>query len=243
MRYFYVIYIKDEILGRYLNAIRYIGNPKEKNDAHITVRGPYNRPLTNIKRYNDIISNEEIIIKSVGTFFGEKQNTVFLTCEATKLKEVWHKSDYEYNPHIALYDGNSRQFAESLVAILNSHLINFSFKVDKLSLLKSEKGQADYKLRLNTNLMYINNKINKNLSYQDIDNLDIKSRVEIIDALTSFLSMVKAKKPLSVKIDPDEGKKKVLKGETYYFNFYENEEYIKQKGDNFKYDLNVLKES
>ena len=38
MRIFYVIFVTDEILSPYLNAIRYIGNPNEKYNAHLTVR-------------------------------------------------------------------------------------------------------------------------------------------------------------------------------------------------------------
>ena len=45
MRYFYVIYIKDELLNNFINAIRLLSNPSEKHDCHITVRGPYSEPI------------------------------------------------------------------------------------------------------------------------------------------------------------------------------------------------------
>lgn len=203
MKLFYVIFVKDEILGSYLNAIRYLSNPNEKHNAHITVRGPYKVQI-DVSRYNKIINNEIISIKEVGTFFEGEQNTVFLRCESEKLEEVWQKPDYGYNPHITLYDGKSKNFARDLVKILNSHLINFSFKADKLSLLQSIKGQSDYRLSLEANLKYIGAIIEKSLSHTLVEKMTEEQRLELIDKITDHLSFIKSKKKLSVTLSESE---------------------------------------
>lgn len=200
MRIFYVIYVHDDILEHYLNAIRYLSNPNEKNGVHITVRGPYKIHLNNVQKLNSIIKGEKIKISSVGTFFGTKQNTVFLNCDSKKLEKIWQKFDYGFNPHITLYDGNSRNFAKKLVAILNSHLINFTFVVDKLSELRSIKGQSDYRLRLDANIGYIKQKIGSDLTHNDIEKMSEKRRLELIDKLTFNLSLIKAKKKPSITL-------------------------------------------
>lgn len=204
MRIFYVIYIKDEILGSYLNAIRYLGNPNEKNDAHITVRGAYKKSLNNIQKYNSIVKGDKVIIRSVGKFFDKDQNTVYLTCESKNLKKVWQKFDYGFNPHITLYDGKSRDFAIKLVEILNSHLINFTFIVNELSELRIMKGQSDYRLRLDANIGYIKLIIGSKLSHNDVEKMGEQKRLELIDKLTFNLSFIKAKKKLAITLQEKE---------------------------------------
>lgn len=202
MKIFYVIYVRDNILGPYLNAIRYLSNPTEKYDAHITIRGPYKKHI-NIDNYNKIIENDTIEITAVGKFFEKKQNTVFLQCYSDNLKKIWHKSDYGFKPHITLYDGKSRTFASNLIKILNSHLINFTFKVEKLSELRSIKGQIDYRLNLEWKLEYIHSIVKKNVTHNEIENMNEPERLRLIDEITEHLSFIKAKKKLAVTLNND----------------------------------------
>lgn len=242
MRIFYVIYVQDEILGHYLNAIRYLSNPNEKNDAHITVRGPYKTHLKNeiIQKLNSIIKGDKIRITSVGTFFENHQNTVFLNCTSSKLEQVWQKFDYGFNPHITLYDGNSRTFAKKLVEILNSHLINFYFTVNQLSELKSLKGQSDYRLRLDANIGYIKQKIGSDLEHGDVEKMSQKRRLELIDKLTFNLSLIKAKKKPSITLQNKKEKNYNL--DVFTDDKNENINYLnKRLKEGIPFDLKVLR--
>ena len=153
---------------------------------------------------------------------------------------MWHKFDYGFNPHISLYDGKSRSFAENLVKILNSHLVDFDFTVDRLSMLKSLKGQTDYRLILESNLNYINENINRELNIREIEKMDENQRLVIINEITKHLTKaINTKKKQSIK-------KPIYEEEPsgFFINIF-NEESKKVSLHellNFKnFDLNILR--
>ncbi len=136
---FYVIYIKDEIIRTLIDGIRFLADPKQKYQAHLTVRGPYKRtPKKYERHWNTSIRDHDIHINGLGTFFNDTQNTVYLSCEGgDSLKSIWNKRDYkEYNPHITLYNGNDRKYAEQLKDVLNGLEFDFNVDVDELEILK-----------------------------------------------------------------------------------------------------------
>ena len=149
-RLFYVIYVKDESIRTLIDGIRFLADPKQKYQAHLTVRGPYKGKRAPKKfegDWNTSIRNHDIHINGLGTFFNDSQNTVYLNCDGGEpLKSVWKKKDYkDYNPHITLYNGKDRKYAEQLKEVLNNFNLNFDLDVDELEVLKppSVKNQLD----------------------------------------------------------------------------------------------------
>jgi len=138
-----VIAIGDEKLKECLNAIRLIGNPEEKHDAHLTVRGPYIGKRGYHGRDSNSMLKQSYVVRvtSVDNFFEHHQNTVFFSCMAPNLKSAWWKPDYPYNPHITLYDGPSREFAEALYSLFRLYSFRINFESDGLiPLRRSEKN-------------------------------------------------------------------------------------------------------
>ena len=145
-RVFYVVYFRDQRLQAAFDAMRLIANPHEKSRAHITVRGPY-RQRYDVRGLDRKIRDTEIVTDGAGSFFDGDQNTVFIGCRSRKLREVWLKRDFGFHPHITIYDGSSRDFANLLYGRLLDLAIRIRFRVGGLSPLPSVKGQYSMDLR------------------------------------------------------------------------------------------------
>ncbi len=78
MKIFYVIYIKDKLLRTIIDGIRILADPLEKQEAHITVRGPYEQSFYHLSQKNEIIKHTRIKIQGISTFFNSIQSTIFL---------------------------------------------------------------------------------------------------------------------------------------------------------------------
>jgi hypothetical protein len=117
MRYFGVININDKNAQTFIDGIRLLCASKVKHKAHITLQGPQSDK--NDIKFHSIRRNEQIVyVNGVGNFFSEGQNTVYLKCDLDnggQIKSMINKPDYgNENPHITLYDGENRTFAENL---------------------------------------------------------------------------------------------------------------------------------
>ncbi len=145
MRVFYVIYVSDPELEALLDGLRFLANPHEKGRAHVTARGPY-RQRYDVSALSRTIAGSRLAVAGVGSFFGPRQNTVFLRCDSPELRAIWHKPDYGYAPHLTLYDGASRAVADDLLAALERADVRTSFEVSGLEPLVSSKGQANLDL-------------------------------------------------------------------------------------------------
>lgn len=190
MRIFYVVYIKREPLKSYINAIRLLCNPAEKNSAHLTVRGPYKRRYSEVdlKALNDRIKGDYIHVFGSDSFLAPTQNTVFLDCESSRLRDVWHKPDFGYRPHITLYDGASQRVADSLVRMLASRRFDFSFQAEGLSQLIVKPGQRNLILRCDTNPTVIAQAMGRPLDLATLDSLPESERLKLAEMLVEELS-------------------------------------------------------
>jgi len=126
MSVFYVLHVKEKSLSDCLDAIRFLCDPAEKQKAHITVRGPYQRKI-DIRSVNDKVAGRIVSIDGVDNFFAYNQNTVFFHCSAPVLTTVWKKPDFPFNPHLTIYDGRSTEFAHRLYDILKAHTYRLRF--------------------------------------------------------------------------------------------------------------------
>ena len=186
-RVFYVVYFNDQRLQAALDAMRFIANPREKTPAHMTVRGPYAQ-LYNLHRQQRTIYGTEVFAKGVSAFLCEGQNTVFIHCQSEKLREVWKKQDFEFNPHITLYDGSSRQFAAALLDKLDDIGIQFRFLIDELRPLETFKGQSSSWLRDSFDENFAEKVIGTPIKASDVDTMTDPIRISLMTRFARNLS-------------------------------------------------------
>src|SRR3569832_1581442 len=193
MRIFYVLYPADVRLSLALDAIRLLANPYAKDRAHLTVRGPCGRHYQSqtLSRLNQKISGAQIHIEKPDAFWGARQSTINLSCSAVELKSVWHKPDYDYHPHITLYDGDSRSFSEALLELLVRGFPQaprrLSFRAPSLSPLITVKGQASLMLPTSVDLRRLGTLVGRELPLTAIAALPPESRLSLIETVWRHL--------------------------------------------------------
>jgi hypothetical protein len=143
---FYVIYIGDEAISLHVDAIRLLANPTEKSRAHLTVRGPYARRYPNLDSVGKRFAGLPVAVEGLGNFFDHGQTTVFLKCEAEWLRTIWRKPDYEYNPHLTLFDGRDARFARKLYLTLREFEFDLTFHASALLPLTTRSKQSSLDL-------------------------------------------------------------------------------------------------
>jgi hypothetical protein len=186
IRVFYVIYFENKDIQRTLDAVRFIFNPKVKNPAHVTIRGPY-RQRYKINNLRKQISGSFISVLGIDSFFNETQNTVVIKIDSPNLLSVWKKDDYGYNPHITIYDGNSRSFASDLVDLLSKINFTFSFVAEDLSPLISHKGQNSFNLKISFDEEFISKLLERKITVGEIEKFSFEERLPIIEKLMRIL--------------------------------------------------------
>jgi hypothetical protein len=187
----YAIKIQDVEISSILNFVKLLCAPTSKTEIHLSVRGPYKSPLKSEKlsKYNKIIKNSEISIIDFANFFSENQNTVFLKCEGEELKKVWKKTTYlhEYNPHLTLYDGRNKEFANTLYQILRKRNINIEFTSSELIAYDTSKKNTSLILSLGINNDIIEEVLGIAWDKLDVNLMDSKSRFKLIDDCFKYL--------------------------------------------------------
>ena len=185
-RVFYVVHFRDKRLQAAFDAMRLIANPHEKNRAHITVRGPY-RQRYDVRGLDRKIRDTEIVTDGVGSFFDGDQNTVFIGCRSRELREVWLKRDFGFRPHVTIYDGSSRGFADLLYGRLLDLGIRFRFRVGGLLPLPSVKGQYSMDLRHAFDATFVADITGARLDMADVDALSEEQRIGLVESLAGSL--------------------------------------------------------
>ena len=147
MSRFFVLYLPDRSWQAYLDVMRLVCEPDAQSPAHITVRGPYvgkSDPLGDWRK----VKNIDVSVVGLGTFFAERQNTVFLECDSPQLPEIWWKKDHKNGtPHLTIYDGGSREFATRVFDVLGKYSWRFNFVADRLHEYVSTGPQMRLDLR------------------------------------------------------------------------------------------------
>lgn len=189
MRIFYVLYPAEPALQSGLDAIRFLANPREKERAHLTVRGPCARhyQARTLARLNDKIAGAVVQVSEPRTFWHGAQNTVYLSCSADALRAVWHKPDYDYHPHITVYDGDSRELSAALLALLSRRPLLFSFRAARLLPLLSVKGQTSLTLQTSVALDELSRLVGRPLSLAAAQTLDLETRLRLIERVWNDL--------------------------------------------------------
>lgn len=186
-RFFYVVYVpKGEFLTA-LDALRLFADPQTRFPSHITIRGPYPEPI-DVTSYSERIHGSIVRVADLGKFFGDGQNTVFLHCSCPDFLSVWDKKDYGYNPHITLYEGGSRAFAEALRGVVERHSIRYSFRARGLEPLVSLKGDSRSPIRAQFDGAALADILGERLTLEEIDSMGATQRLEWISRIGRHLA-------------------------------------------------------
>jgi 2'-5' RNA ligase len=187
-RVFYVIYPDDYHRQQILDAIRYLADPTEKTRAHVTLRGPYPQKRS-VSTASQVVKGSDVEVTGVDAFLGPYQNTVFFCVSAPGLEKVWHKPDYPtYRPHLTIYDGKSRTFAEHLRFKLQQIEPRFRFKASPLSPLITTKGQGSLELRAAYDQGLVKRLTGRSITTDQVPYLPPEERIELIAKLCSELN-------------------------------------------------------
>jgi hypothetical protein len=149
-----------------------------------------------VDELNRELHGNEIEVSGVGVFVAPSQYTVFLACDGSRLRNVWQKTDYGYNPHLTLYDGRDSAFANALKAIVTRHELPWRFRADELRLLvpSSEWFQAKSQQRMELLLRLPRRNFTADgdlsLTFADAATLSPGARLETIDRLINEASRV-----------------------------------------------------
>ena len=141
MRVFYVVYPEDPAIRAWLNLLRVLANPHEKEPAHVTVRGPY-RQRYRLPADSHAVRGTTVHVPGADAFLGERQCTVILRCEAEQLRSLWRKPDYPgFTPHLTICDGLPRALSEEILAIARA-IPPFSFRASALTPIFTKPKQT-----------------------------------------------------------------------------------------------------
>ena len=185
-RFFYVVYFDDTYLQAILDIMRLVANPEEKTLAHITVRGPYSQRY-NVEALGRQICGTKVLAEGIGAFLNEGQNTIFIKCSSEELRRVWKKKDFGFNPHITIYDGQSRTLAEKIFRRLSHLDIHFKFSVSTLNSLETHKGQQSFMLRHAIRREVVEQVAGRVMSVSEIEQLSEDDRAALVELFAKEL--------------------------------------------------------
>lgn len=136
MGYFHGVYLQNTAISTALDLVRFFAEPDSVRFSHITLRGPYERRLSEkwLRNVGDDPRFEwKVFLIEPGHFFDTGQTTVFLKIDLMSLKYLCHKPDFPNAiPHLTLYDGNDKFFAHQLFDLTKSFEWYISARVSKL---------------------------------------------------------------------------------------------------------------
>jgi hypothetical protein len=162
-----------------LNLAIIIADPSEKNPAHITVSGPFERrPALN--RQQSGVSGETVSILGVSSFIGESQNTVYLECGFPSARAIWNKKSYGFKPHLTIYDGTNSAFAKTLLKTLKNPPRFFHFPLGDFFYYSSVFGQKDLEMAMHINFSLLSHFIDGVDSLEDLNDIPYQDRAGLI---------------------------------------------------------------
>jgi len=196
MKIFYVLHIREKVLADCVDAIRFICNPTEKQRAHLTVRGPYQKRI-DVAAISRKIVGDTVSIDRVGNFFDAGQNTVFFHCSAPELKNVWSKPHFPFNPHITLYDGSSSEFAHRIYTVISRYNYCLRFRAEALEPIESVKGQESMSLAFAFNSRFVGQVLGEKIAVGSVSTFSDDRRLQLVERLCQHLSALPAAAHLS----------------------------------------------
>jgi hypothetical protein len=188
-RFFYVVHLPEGEFQTCVDAIRLVARPQLRYPAHVTVRGIYDRPMASetVAELSEKVRGKLVRVGDIGTF-PPPQATAFFHCSCPEFLAVWDKPDFGYNPHVTIYDGDSREFAEAVAEVLERYPIRFAFRATGLDLLVTERGSTHYQARDRYCPRALADIVGDAPELGQIDALNPAQRLEWIERIASHLA-------------------------------------------------------
>lgn len=132
MKNFLFLKLTDPEICSLLWELRGIFEKEKKSGSsiHVTVRGPNKNKFKAEVIHNlyNKISDDSILIQSAGRFDNEHYQVVYIKVSSTNLYRIWRKPDYPtekygINPHITLYVGSDKKYADFIYEFLKNENI------------------------------------------------------------------------------------------------------------------------
>ncbi len=128
-------------------------------------------------------------VYGIGHFFRPGQNTVMLECDAPIIEKVWRKNVYGYHPHITLYDGRSRSFAEALDEVGAGLDLQFDFPAGRLMRVQSAKGQYDFGMTSGLSYDFLSSVVGVEVQMSTLTRFTSAERLQHAAKLLQFVSL------------------------------------------------------
>src|SRR5262249_13709936 len=95
----------------------------------------------------------------------------------------------DFNPHVTLYDGASRMFAEAVVEILGRYPFSAEFPISELLPLEAgAKGQSSLDLLWSFDGDLVEHVLSRRLEADDLRELDNSQRLDAIEGVARYLA-------------------------------------------------------
>lgn len=188
MPLFYAVSFAEPDVRAWLTALRWLCDPSQTHTAHITLRGPEQTklPKKQLEDFNESLRQSRGKVLGAGAFLTSQQHTVYLSCECSAFHSIWHKPARSYNPHMTLYDGGSRSYAEALLQILLSFEIKFEFAPTPLFPILTKTRQVAIPLEAHVPLTTVL-RVFQGLGFEDFRQLEDSTRLEYVTRFADYL--------------------------------------------------------
>ena len=115
---------------------------------HVTIRGPYKTKIASktVEQVGRILNGEPILIHGIGMFENPNEYVVYIKVAGGRLTEVCRKPDfpkktYGCNPHISLYRGADKEFADKVQTFLKKEPLTLVCKEYRLIPYTSKQAE------------------------------------------------------------------------------------------------------
>lgn len=186
-KWFSVLYFDDADVQAFLDIMICLADPSEKNQAHVTLRGPF-PTKSDAANYPALMHGTIVSVLGEGAFFQEHQSTVFLRCDSELIQQNWFKRGLGYQPHITIYDGKDRPFAKKLLSLLKGHRLFFAIRAGEILPTGSVSGQKDMGLLFNVNSAFFRHVVGQDFDLEAIRSFPDWKRLSLIDRVCTQLT-------------------------------------------------------
>jgi hypothetical protein len=164
--HFLFLEILDPEINALFNSITEItSGEKPTKPVHLTVRGPYNGPLSSktIELCREEMRYDVLKIANVGRFSNPGEEVVYFQVDSPHLRNIWYKptykiSEYGFHPHLSVYRGRDGHWADLLAKFIEGEGIELlcaefqltPYVTKQIPLIKDEPKIAHHFPRLIT---------------------------------------------------------------------------------------------
>jgi len=122
--------IDPEINALFMAITEIVSGKRLAKPVHLTVRGPYEGsvPPNALNTCRSEMKYDVLKIANVGRFSNPKEEVVYFQVDSPHLRNIWYKptykiGEYGFNPHLSVYRGKDRNWADIVANFLEGERI------------------------------------------------------------------------------------------------------------------------